>query len=115
MANQHGTGTRTRNVIHVALARQFLIVMAEAADTDSVTFSVGELFESFAKLDEKLNAYKAKNYCEFWKRDARTIEAAKKRIDRPLNPVLKYYKVKYCCIHGGQTFKPKGKGIRNTS
>jgi len=87
--------------------------MAEAGD--SVTFSVGELFKSFSELEQKLNAYKTKNFCEFWKRDARTVESAtRKRIDRPIKKELKYYEVKYCCIHGGQAFKPKGKGMRNT-
>ena len=35
------------------------------------------------------------------------IEAAKKRgVDRPLKPELKYFQLKYCCVHGGQKFKP---------
>lgn len=82
---------------------------------DSVTFSVGELFQTYKLLERKLDEYKKKNYVELWKRDARTIEAARKRIDRPLKADLKYYEVKFCCIHGGQSFKPKGKGMRSTS
>ena len=50
---------------------------------------------------------------KFWKREARTIEAARKRVSRDLNPDLKYYEIKYCCIHGGQKFKSQGKGMRN--
>ncbi len=90
--------------------------MAGARGTDEeVTFTVGELFESFDVLEKKLDEYKQKNFVEFWKRDSRTIAAAKKRVDRPLKSQLKYYEVKFCCIHGGLSFKPKGKGIRNTS
>ena len=40
-----------------------------------------------------------------WRRDARTIQAAKKRltstIDRQFNEDLQYYELKYCCIKGG--------------
>ena len=28
-------------------------------------------------------------------------------------PELKYYQLKFCCIHGGK-FKPGGSGIRDT-
>ena len=51
----------------------------DGAAFDDVTFTVGELFESYDHL------------------------------------CLKYYEVKFCCIHGGQAFKPKCKGRRNTS
>ncbi len=73
-------------------------------------FSVGETFESFEQL------FKKENFVELWKRDTRTIAAARKRgVDRPLSPCLKYYEVKYCCVHGGQAFKPRGQGQRCTS
>ena len=82
---------------------------------DSVNFIVGERFETYEKLEEKLKKYKTKTFCELWKRDARTIEAARKRMDRPLKTALRYYDLKFCCIHGGQTFRSKSKGIRSTS
>ena len=50
---------------------------------------------------------------KFWKREARTIAAARKRIDQPLNKKdFVYYQLKYCCIHGGQEFRSKGTGSR---
>ena len=61
-----------------------------------------------------MQAFKAKKCIEFW-RDARTIEAVQNRLNRTINPSLKYYELKYCCIHGGRVFKPKGKGVRHTS
>ena len=87
----------------------------DGAAFDDVTFTVGELFESYDQLEKKLEEYKQKEFVQFWKRDTRTIEAARKRLDKPLKTDLKYYEVKFCCIHGGQAFKPKGKGRRNTS
>ena len=85
-----------------------------ANSQDSVSFSVGEAFDSYEALEKKLNEYKKAKFVEFWKRDSRTIEVAKKRIDRYMKPELKYYELRFCCIHGGQAFKPKGKGIRST-
>ena len=83
--------------------------------SEDVYFSVGDSFESFDALQTNIKAHEQAHFVKFWKRDARTIEAAKKRLDRPLNPALKYYELKFCCIHGGQNFKPKGKGQRSTS
>ena len=98
--------------------------MAEAANVlgevepvqppKDVSFAVGDTFESFDALVTKIKAYQQAKFVQFWRRDARTIEAVKKRLDRYLNPSLKYYELKFCCIHGGQAFKPKGKGMRNS-
>ena len=81
---------------------------------DDVSFTVGDQFMSFDSQQSRIKMYELVNFTQFWKRDARTIEAAKKRLDRSLNPALKYYEIKFCCIHGGQIFKPSGKGVRNT-
>ena len=81
----------------------------------AVIFSLGEAVDSFASLDKKIDAYKKDNCVELWKRAARTIKAAKKRVEKYLKPELKYYELKYCCIHEGQAFKTKEKGVRLTS
>ena len=89
-------------------------MMAEGSQ-DRPSFAVGDLFSTFNELEAKVKAYECENFVKFWKRDARTIEAAKKRLNKFLKPELKYYELKYCCIHGGQGFKVKGKGSRSTS
>ena len=38
--------------------------------------------------------------------------SGKKHLTKFLKPDLKYYELKYCCIHGGQAFKAKGKEDR---
>ena len=76
---------------------------------------VGDSFQSFSELEEMLQAFKARKYVEFWRKDARTIKEVQNRLNRTINPSLKYYELKYCCIHGGRAFKPKGKGVRHTS
>ena len=85
------------------------------AAAEDVSFAVGETFGSFDALLTRIRAYEQAKFVQLWKRDCRTIEAAKKRLNRPLKLSLKYYEVKFCCIHGGQRFKAKGKGVRSTS
>ena len=82
-------------------------------ETTSHLFSVGDCFDSLHAVEEKIRQYESIKFVKFWKREARTIEAARKRVSRDLNPDLKYYEIKYCCIHGGQKFKSQGKGMRN--
>lgn len=91
--------------------------MAEAASEEQakVCINSGDLFSTYDELETKLKTYERQHFVQFWKRDARTVEAAKKRLDRFIKPELKYYEIKYCCIHGGQSFKGKGKGSRTTS
>ena len=94
--------------------------MAQTADVEVpvaevAPFSVCDCFDSFDTLQTKVKTYERAHFVQFWKCDARTIGAAKKRLDRSLDPALKYYELRFCCIHGGQNFKPKGKGERTTS
>ena len=86
------------------------------AVASTLSFGVGEKFQGLEEFEKKLEAFKKREYVEFWRRDSRTIDAARKRgIDRPLKTELKYYEAKYCCIHGGRSFKPRGTGSRCTS
>ncbi|XP_077506636.1 uncharacterized protein LOC144115891 [Amblyomma americanum] len=82
------------------------------ADTggNGISFNVGDTFASFSELEEKLSRYSTQNYIQLWKRDARTIAAAKKRVGRiagNMPDALKYQSVKFCCIHGGKKFATK--------
>lgn len=80
--------------------------------------TVGERFESFAELEARITRFCAANSVQLWKRDARTIEAAKKRagnIASRMPAALKYYQVRFCCIHGGLKFVSSSKGSRKSS
>ena len=77
-----------------------------------VEFSVGEKFHIYKELQLKVAAYEKTNFVQLWKREARTISSAMKRIDRSMKPELEYYQLKFCCIHGGKKFKSEGKGMR---
>lgn len=47
---------------------------------------------------------------QFWKRDCKTLNNAKNHcpnLYKKANPTLKYYIIKFSCIHGAQKFLPK--------
>ena len=46
-------------------------------------FTVGETFPTFNDLEKKVKLYEEKHFMKFWKREARTIAAARERIDLP--------------------------------
>ena len=85
----------------------------EIETDDDISFVVGDCFESFAKLEARVEKFENSHFVKFWKRDTRTIEAARKRLNKSINPELNYYEIKYYCIHGGLHFKSQGKGHRN--
>ena len=91
--------------------------VCQAGHDSVITFKAGEKFSNVeVEFELKLEAYKKQAFVEFWRRDSRMITAARKRgVDRPLKADLKYYDLKYCCVHGGRAFKPRGKGSRCTS
>ena len=51
---------------------------------------------------------------QFFKRDSRSLEAAKGVSNKAFNPRIKYYDVTYHCIRGGKNFKPRGTGKKET-
>jgi hypothetical protein len=73
-------------------------------------FKVGKKFHSYSDVENSLKAYEEQTFAKFWKRDARLI--ASSRIPRPIRGELKYVEVKFCCIYGGQKFRPSGSGQR---
>ena len=55
-------------------------------DEDRATFTVGDRFSTFQKLRDKISEYEKSNFVQLWKREARTIDAAKKHTVRYPNP-----------------------------
>lgn len=83
--------------------------------TNSPTFKVGDSFDTFEELEKSIKKFEEAHFVKFWKREARTVETASKRVNQYINPRLKYYQLNYACIHGGQAFRPRGKGHKTTS
>jgi len=84
----------------------------------ALEIKVGDTFSSLEELKDKIDEYSAVTFTQLWIRDARTIEAAAKRVPKraaSMKAELKYAEVVYCCIHGGKQFKKRGNAIRNTT
>ena len=104
----------TDEIVHVAHEDISHVQQEVKIETDNDnSFVFGDCFESFAKLEARVEKFENSHFVKFWKRDTRTVEAARKRMNKSIKPELKYYEIKYCCIHGGQHFKSQGKGLRN--
>lgn len=80
----------------------------------SGSFEIGLKFKTYEELSEKVDEYEKANMIKLWKRDSRTVQSVKKRLDRPLCPEIKFYNILYSCIHGGRKFKARGEGKRAT-
>ena len=60
----------------------------------SAEICVGDMFETLAELEARLEEYKQLAYIEHWKRHYRIIPVARKcGVNRHLNDNLKYYDV----------------------
>ena len=81
----------------------------------AASFYVGQKFSKFEDLEQHLKCYEKQQFVKFWRRDSRTIQAAQKRVNKPIRDQLKYYAITYSCIHGGKKFKARGEGKRSTS
>lgn len=82
--------------------------------------TLGGQFKSFIDFTEALEKYKKDCLNEFYIRDCRTIESQKRRSPdtvQHLNSVekqdLKYYQLRYCCIHGGRAYRSNNNKISN--
>ena len=88
---------------------------AATGHSTTASFYVGQKFETFESLAAHIKEYEAEYYIQFWCRDSRSVETARKRIDRFLSDRIKYYELTYRCIHGGKKFKARGKGKHVTA
>ncbi|XP_012536581.1 uncharacterized protein LOC105836828 [Monomorium pharaonis] len=83
-------------------------------DIDDVSFRLGEMFDSYEELEQKLDRVSRHSLVHYWRRDSRTVSGAHMKTARPISERLKYYSVKYACIYGGQKFLPRGAGRRQS-
>ena len=49
---------------------------------------------------------------QFYRCDSRSVDKAQPRFEKKLNPKIKYYEVKYHCIHSGKKHMSKATGAR---
>lgn len=76
-------------------------------------FLEGETFRSYELLEERLQKHSDADFVHYWRRDTRTVEGALTKTSRPIALRLKYYSLRYACVHGGQKFAKRGQGQRS--
>ena len=85
-------------------------IMVEGSHAQ-LSFGMGDSFSTFDKLETKVKAYERACFIvPLLEVTCTNYQSGKKHLSKFLKPDLKYYELKYCCIHGGQAFKAKGKG-----
>ena len=83
---------------------------------DQRIFFVGKTISNLDELEKLKAKYEDRNFCELWKRDVRTLQAAARRVPKRVEiakPSLKYYSLKLVCKFGGKPRK-RTQRIRNT-
>lgn len=81
-----------------------------------MALNTNDTFTSYKELQDAVDLFEKENRVQFWKRDSKTITSAKYHAPTLYKTVkdkvdLKYYYIKYACIHGGQAFRPKNKQL----
>ena len=72
---------------------------------------IGQQFDDFSAFENAISQYHNNENVQFFKRDSRSLEAAKSRVsNKTFNPRIKYHEVTYHCIRSGNNFKPRGTG-----
>ena len=77
---------------------------------------MGQRISNIEELERLVKTYEDCNFCELWKKDVRTLKAAKKLVPKRValaDPSLKYYSLLLSCKFGGQARKKKDR-IRET-
>ena len=70
---------------------------------------MGQLYSSYSDLEEKIKAFETATFVKVYKKESRTIEAARKRCpNKNFSEDIKYSEVAFACIHNGK-YKPNTK------
>ena len=104
-------------IVYPTILSDFLAVkfggMMEANNVTS--FTVGDKFDTFVEVQEKMHKYEKEQFAQFYTRDSRTLEAALRRAPhRKFKEEIEYSELVFSCIHGGKKFKSHSKGKRPT-
>ena len=76
-------------------------------------FSIGQTFDSYSCLEEKVKMFETQNYVKLAKSDCRKIKGVSAKCpEKNFNEDIIYTELKYSCVHGGKAYKCKSKGDR---
>ena len=80
-----------------------------------MSLSVGDSFDSYSELKNRVREFERVNHTQLVHRDSRTLNAAKKRAPKVVErakPELLYYSIHLTCVFGGKKYKQESKGVR---
>lgn len=71
---------------------------------------LGDTFTSFVEFEDSFTVYKNSNFVDYFTKDCKTLNSINAKFPNgrmsTASKELKYYYIKFCCIHGG-TYKKK--------
>ena len=80
---------------------------------NSSILHIGDKFSSLAALTDAVKLFEAEQHVTYWKRDSRTLAAAKRLcVNLQLNDAIKYFSIKFCCVKGGKKYDNANRGKR---
>ena len=71
---------------------------------------IGQKFEDFAAFESAIMRYQNAENVQFYRRDSRSVDKVQPRLERKLNPKIKYFEVMYHCINDGTKHISKATG-----
>ena len=75
-------------------------------------FQVGEMFDDFPTLEEKIHRFARENMFQTWKRSSRKIAASQRgEQTRSYSPSIVYSEIWFACVHSG-SHSSRSKGDR---
>ena len=82
---------------------------------EAAAFTVRKSFNSYQELEDRVKAYEESSFIQLYRRDTRTLAAARKRVPRKVERAKKelvYYSIRFACVFGGKTYQNKSTGQR---
>lgn len=87
------TTSDSQDVQMLGIGMEIETSSCEVGGGDCSLFTFGDFFDSLSAVENKISLYESTRFVKFWKREARTIEVARKQVVQYLNPDLKYYEI----------------------
>ena len=97
-------GEVTRSVFNISRLNKSRQYFKMVDEKNIVTFHISEQLS----LQEQISSYEMEKFFKLWIKDSRSIGVAQGRVKRKPSEKIRYYELKYACIHGSKTkFKPR--------
>ena len=92
-----------------------LIIVPRDPFISKMSLSIGDSFDSYSELKDRVREFERANHTQLVHRDSRTLTAAKKWVPKVVErakPELLYYSIHLTCVFGGKKYKQESTGVR---